>query len=135
MNTPQQAVHTQESGGIGRNSDSYVVRMPAGMRDLIKARAKNTRRSMNAEIVALIEAGLAAGGVSVEPIVWRQSQAPAPASPELLMAELIIVTMHNALTIEQKAMVQAQLDEAGISGSDAVRSQERRAAIIAGGAA
>lgn len=134
MSATQQPVQTAEPGSTGRNSDSYVVRMPEGMRDLIKARAKKTRRSMNAEIVALIEAGLAADGVSVEPIVWRQAPSSG-ASPELLMAELIIVTMHNALTIEQKAMVQAQLDDAGVSGSDAVRSQERRAAIIAGGAA
>jgi len=135
MNATYQTVHGAVPGSTGRNSDSYVVRMPAGMRDLIKARAKNTWRSMNAEIVALIETGLAADGVTVEPVVWRQAQGSTSASPELLMAKLIIVTMHNTLTIEQKAMVQVQLDEAGVSGSDAVRSQERRAAIIFGGAA
>jgi len=61
--------------------------------------------------------------------------APASAAKELLMAELIIVTMINTLTDEQKANVQAQLSAAGVAGADPIRSQERRAAIIAGGAA
>lgn len=54
---------------------------------------------------------------------------------ELLMAELIIVTMFGLLSVEQKAVVQAQLTAAGIAGADPIRSQERRAAIVAGGAA
>lgn len=31
--------------------DRYIVRLPAGMRDMIKERAKDAHRSMNAEIV------------------------------------------------------------------------------------
>lgn len=69
------------------------------------------------------------------PVGEVQTVQPATIASELLQAELIIVTMYNALTVEQKGMMQAQLVEAGVSGSDAVRSQERRAAILAGGAA
>jgi len=58
-----------------------------------------------------------------------------PHSSELLMAELIIVTMLGALTPEQKAAVQAQLEAAGVVGTDMIRSRERRAAIVAGSAA
>lgn len=42
--------------------DQYIVRFPDGMRDKIKALAKANRRSMNAEIIVAIEAGIAAGG-------------------------------------------------------------------------
>lgn len=59
----------------------------------------------------------------------------AASTSELLMAELIIVTMMGALTAEQKATVAAQLEAAGVAGSDMIRSQERRAAIVAGSAA
>jgi len=135
MSALQHAVPPAKSG-TGRTSDSYVVRMPDGMRDLLKARSKQKRRSMNSEIVALIEAGLTSDGVSVEPIVWRQPQeSPPAAASELLIAELIIVIMLGLLTTEQKSVAQAQLDAAGIVGADFIRSQERRAAIVAGGAA
>jgi transcriptional regulator with XRE-family HTH domain len=71
-------------------------------------------------------------------IVLPSQAAPALsncAASELLMAELIIVTMMGALTAEQKTAVAAQLEAAGVAGVDMIRSQERRAAIVAGGAA
>jgi hypothetical protein len=39
-------------------ADRYIVRMPEGMRDKVKALADRRKRSMNAEIVAAIEAHL-----------------------------------------------------------------------------
>lgn len=39
-----------------RHQDQYLVRMPGGMRDRIKAAAEASNRSMNAEIVARLEA-------------------------------------------------------------------------------
>ena len=54
---------------------------------------------------------------------------------ELLMAELIIITMFGLMTTEQKATAQAQLAAIGIVGADMIRSSERRAAIVAGSAA
>jgi plasmid stability protein len=38
--------------------DQYMLRLPPGMRDDLKARAKANKRSMNAEIVAALEAWL-----------------------------------------------------------------------------
>lgn len=38
--------------------DQFLVRFPDGMRDKIKARAAENKRSMNAEIIAQIELGL-----------------------------------------------------------------------------
>ncbi|MET3132887.1 transcriptional regulator with XRE-family HTH domain [Oxalobacteraceae bacterium GrIS 1.11] len=54
---------------------------------------------------------------------------------ELLMAELIIITMLNAMTPKQKLLVHDQLDAAGLSGEGMTRHHERRAAITAAGAA
>lgn len=45
-------------------SERYIVRMPDGWRDAIKARAAQNRRSMNQEILSALECalGVAAGG-------------------------------------------------------------------------
>lgn len=40
--------------------DQMKIRMPTGMRGVLKERAQRNRRSMNAEAVLLIERGLAA---------------------------------------------------------------------------
>ena len=53
---------------------------------------------------------------------------------ELLLAELIINTLQNILTDEQRLLVAAQLAAAGLQGSTPTRSLERRAAITAAGA-
>ncbi|MCZ4270881.1 Arc family DNA-binding protein [Maritalea porphyrae] len=49
-------------GEAGRGADQYIVRFPIGMRDDIKMQAKRNRRSMNAEIVTLLERALAGSG-------------------------------------------------------------------------
>jgi plasmid stability protein len=43
-----------------RYSDQYLLRMPDGMRDRIKAQAERNGRSMNSEIVMILEAALQA---------------------------------------------------------------------------
>lgn len=40
--------------------DRFMVRLPEGMRDLLKATAEKNKRTMNAEIVARLEASLEA---------------------------------------------------------------------------
>ncbi|WP_416347232.1 Arc family DNA-binding protein [Castellaniella sp.] len=59
-----------------RVEDKYVIRLPDGMRDQIKALAKVNRRSMNAEIIIAIEARMeaTAGG-------GPRKAAPAAADP------------------------------------------------------
>lgn len=42
-----------------RNADQYQLRMPPGMRDRIADIAKAERRSMNAQIVVILEEALA----------------------------------------------------------------------------
>ena len=43
------------SDAPSRKQDQFIVRLPDGMRDRIKAEADANNRSMNAEIVAMIE--------------------------------------------------------------------------------
>lgn len=46
--------------GISRQADQYPLRMPPGMRERIRQSAENNRRSMNSEIVHLVDRALAA---------------------------------------------------------------------------
>lgn len=59
--------------------DQYVVRFPDGMRDQIKALAKANRRSMNAEIIVAIEAGMqmtaGAKALETDPAVIERTDA------------------------------------------------------------
>ncbi len=41
-----------------QDADKYIIRFPDGLRARVKAQAQHNRRSMNAEIVLMIEAGL-----------------------------------------------------------------------------
>lgn len=52
-----------------RDDDKYMLRLPDGWRDAIKARAARNRRSMNSEILAALEGlvSAAAGAVSANP--------------------------------------------------------------------
>ena len=79
---------------------------------------------------------------TVTTLLGIDAPAAAPAAPaapaalhELLLAELIINTLQNVLTDEQRLLVGAQLATAGLQGSTPTRSAERRAAITAAGAA
>lgn len=46
------------AGKPGRGADQFPLRLPDGMRDRIKQRAAANNRSMNAEIVSLLEEAL-----------------------------------------------------------------------------
>ena len=56
-----------------RSADQFVVRLPEGLRDTLKARAASNSRSMNAEIVAIIGAAMRddsnLGATSVEALL------------------------------------------------------------------
>lgn len=41
---------------VTRESDRFIVRLPEGMRDQLSASAKESGRSMNAEVVARLQA-------------------------------------------------------------------------------
>jgi plasmid stability protein len=56
-----------------RSADQFVVRLPEGLRDALKARAAGNNRSMNAEIVAILGAAIgdesSLGAASVETLL------------------------------------------------------------------
>lgn len=169
----------------GRDSDQVALRLPVGMRSQLKTRAAKNRHTLNAELVTLLEVGIAADevdanspcpagfperlraartrnnlslaaladkiGISPQAIhKWETGDSVpsyrhlhavttllgmnAPAAlHELLLAELIINTLQNVLTDEQRLLVGAQLGAAGLQGSTPIRYFERRAAITAAG--
>ncbi len=47
---------TSRMANVVQPQDKYVVRLPDGMRDRLKAAAADNKRSLNAEIVARLEA-------------------------------------------------------------------------------
>lgn len=47
-------------------NDAYMLRLPDGWRDAIKAEAKKAHRSMNAEIIAAIETAMRNKGVQLD---------------------------------------------------------------------
>lgn len=51
-------VETQPASGPRRAGDQFAVRMPDGMRDMLRNIAAGSRRSMNAQIVVLLEEGI-----------------------------------------------------------------------------
>ncbi len=46
--------------------DKYTLRLPDGWRDTIKAEARKSHRTMNAELIALIETAMRIKGVQLE---------------------------------------------------------------------
>ncbi len=49
----------------GRKAEQFIVRMPPGLRDRLKQRAEENRRSLNSEIVVVLEAAVAVEGAPV----------------------------------------------------------------------
>lgn len=45
-----------------KSADKFVIRLPDGMRNLIRNRASENRRSMNAEIIHCLDRSLAGQG-------------------------------------------------------------------------
>lgn len=45
---------------VGRSSDQFNLRMPQGLRPQVKVLAAQNRRSMNSELVFLLEQGIKA---------------------------------------------------------------------------
>lgn len=50
-----------------QTADRFIIRLPDGWRDVMKAEAIRNRRSMNAEFVDAIETAMRIKGVQLEP--------------------------------------------------------------------
>lgn len=51
---------TEKSAAPSRSSPQFMLRLPEGLREKLKTEAAGSRRSMNNEIVVLVEQALAA---------------------------------------------------------------------------
>lgn len=45
----------KKSGLVSTTGDKFVIRMPEGLREKLRQRAEQNRRSMNSEIVSMLE--------------------------------------------------------------------------------
>jgi hypothetical protein len=54
------------TAGTNKASEKFVLRLPDGWRDAIKAQAARERRTMNAEILSAIETAMRIKGVQLE---------------------------------------------------------------------
>lgn len=52
--------------GTSRESDKFMLRLPEGMRERVKASAEANNRSMNSEVVQAIEYYLNRGGFQID---------------------------------------------------------------------
>lgn len=73
-----------------RHADKYIVRFPEGMRDKIAAAAEENGRSMNAEIIARLQASFETKTAAIE---------PAPARAE--WRQIVIEEMENYLPLDK----------------------------------
>lgn len=66
-------MESSHSDRAPQEADKFIVRLPEGMRDALKARAASNNRSMNAEIVAILGAAIgdesSLGAASVETLL------------------------------------------------------------------
>lgn len=151
MNAPQQAVPTFSSVFAAR---LLGARTRAGLTqqqlaDMVgvsqqaitqwesgQALPRNRRRNAVADVLGIDLSDTAVAEVmrgQTARVIWEVAT-PSLAA-ELLMAELIIATIVGVLPTSLRTIVDEQLTKIGVAGTDAIRSQERRAAIAAGGAA
>lgn len=68
--------------------DKFILRLPDGMRDRMKAEAEKNRRSMNAEIIARLEESFASQPMSFA--------GPSPAQRDIMLNLLAITLSHVA---------------------------------------
>lgn len=94
------------SATTGRNSDQIALRFPPGQRKIIKALAAVNRRTMNAEVLVLIERGMR----SVEP--QDVASAVVGSSPAITVDQLFAAAFdmpRDPRSPEYKAGVRAAL--------------------------
>lgn len=95
---------------IGQGSDAFSVRMPDGMRERIRVAADLNARSMNAEIIATLEAKYPAQSVdvqAVETVLHYVASAPSTAARAERLAEV------NAKFVAIGSPLRAQLGKDG----------------------
>lgn len=83
--------------GTGRDSDKFMLRLPDGLRDRIKEKADSNGRSMNAEIVQLLEREYPSEVFSAEEFVSYLQKLTGPMSldEQIEKAEVLNATLRQ----------------------------------------
>nr|WP_279610568.1 Arc family DNA-binding protein [Burkholderia gladioli] len=95
-----------------RTADQFVVRLPDGMRDRIADMAKRSNRSMNAEIVARLDASFSNSGARA--FVYGPEMTGLNFKLEQLEAENKLLGDHQRTLIELVEVQRALLQNAGL---------------------
>src|SRR5690606_26183582 len=95
----------------GRGSDQFPLRLPDGMRDAIKKEAEANGRSMNAEIVARLDASLARSITGGKPGIVVRLEALPPGSEPMEVSVASFLTSFDKALKETVAAVQVPLPE------------------------
>lgn len=102
----------------GRESDKFMLRLPEGMRAFIKESAEKNGRTMNAEIVARLQAAFEAGTTSsfaIEQAVEQEQEERGGTSEEAL-TRLVLAGQSQGGTVlhlvVQKGMSMKEIREA-----------------------
>lgn len=75
--------------------DQYMLRLPDGMRDRLKAEAEKNKRTLNSEIIARLDDSLLAE--QLETVAAESSFKPPTAKELKRLAEIIVILERNAL--------------------------------------
>lgn len=110
----------------GRGSDQFPLRLPDGMRDQIKEAADRNGRSMNAEIVARLEASFTASA-SVTHSTLAEALA-AYGDPQTFLAAETMKLRHLLERFEQKGMISKDEMREMLPPSSASPSPKKEAA-------
>lgn len=80
---------------ITRESDKFMLRLPDGMRDRIKKSAQTSRRSMNAEIIDMIEDALSRHEFMEELAANREPEPEVPIDIEDVVKRMTAAYEHQ----------------------------------------
>lgn len=86
--------------------DKFTVRFPDGLRDAVAERAKRNGRSMNSEIIQIIE-----DAISTELVSWDESLAPKRTGENVTMSmeqlnKIISITAEEAVSAVTKKLTE-----------------------------
>lgn len=84
-----------------QTEDKYVVRFPEGMRDRLKAEAAKNNRSLNAEIVARLEASFDATAEPASPVNGAHLRRMEAAARRMETAARLIATQKRLTAVKR----------------------------------
>ena len=107
-----QYVSGMADDATGRDSDKFMLRLPNGMRDRLKAEAEANKRSMNAEIVARIEESFQGSYVTNEDPNFEKFLSQPNLTSDDLVDQIKLLHKNNSIAIAN--LINAFQDRIGL---------------------